>query len=99
MLGAFGGQYAGPSIEAEQFDDCYRYSDDAMPVEVPCEAVVASKVLFFALVVGLVAAGIAALAFGIRGRWDQKVRPEDMVGPGEPNSRGPGGPGGPGGQQ
>lgn len=82
VLGVFGGQYAGPSIEAEQFGDCHLYSDDAPPVKVPCEDAVGSQTAFFALVVGLIAAGIAALALGVRGRWDQKVRPEDMVGPG-----------------
>lgn len=88
VLGALGDRYAGPSIEAEQFGDCHRYSDDAMPVKVPCEEVLASQALFFALVVGLIAAGIVALVLGVRGRWDQKVRPEDMVGPGGPCPRG-----------
>ena len=82
VLGVFGGQYAGPSIEAAQFGDCHMYSDDAPPVEVPCDSVVGAQAAFFALVVGLIAAGIGALVFGVRGRWDQKVRPEDMVGPG-----------------
>ena len=88
VLGALGDRYAGPSIEAEQFGDCHRYSDDAMPVKVPCEEVLASQALFFALVVGLIAAGIVALVLGVRGRWDQKVRPEDMVGPGGTGPRG-----------
>ena len=82
VLGVFGGQYAGPSIEAEQFGDCHMYSDDAPPVEVSCGDAVGAQTAFFALVVGLIAAGIGALALGVRGGWDQKVRPEDMVGPG-----------------
>ena len=82
VLGVFGGQYSGPSIEAEQFGDCHLYSDDAPPVKVPCGDAVGSQTAFFALVVGLIAAGIGSLALGVRGRWDQKVRPEDMVGPG-----------------
>lgn len=94
VLGVFGGQYAGPSIEAEQFGDCHLYSDDAPPVKVPCEDAVGSQTAFFALVVGLIAAGIAALALGVRGRWDQKVRPEDMVGPGGGGGEAEGGAGG-----
>lgn len=90
VLGVFGGQYTGPSIEAEQFGDCHLYSDDAPPVKVPCEDAVGSQTAFFALVVGLIAAGIGALVLGVRGGWDQKVRPEDMVGPG---GSGPGGSG------
>lgn len=82
VLSVFGGQFAGPSIEAEEFGDCHVYSADAPPVKVPCEDAIGSQSAFFALVVGLIAAGVAVLALGVRGRWDQKVRPEDMVGPG-----------------
>lgn len=82
VLGVFGGQYAGPSIEAEEFGDCHVYSADAPPVKVPCEDAIGLQSAFFALVVGLIAAGVGALVLGVRGRWDQKVRPEDMVGPG-----------------
>jgi hypothetical protein len=38
--------------------------------------------LFFGLVVSLIGAGIFALIKGVRGKWDQDVKPEDMVGPG-----------------
>ena len=37
-LGVFGGEYQSGSIEAEEFDTCYRYSDDAEPVKVSCAA-------------------------------------------------------------
>ena len=97
VLGVFGGQYAGPSIEAEQFGDCHLYSDDAPPVEVPCDSAVGAQAAFFALVVGLIAAGIGALVLGVRGRWDQRVRPEDMVGPGGGGEGAGGGAGGAGG--
>jgi len=33
------------------------------------------------LVMGLVGAGIVSLVKGARGKWDQDVKPEDMVGP------------------
>lgn len=92
VLGVFGGQYSGPSIEAEEFGDCHVYSADAPPVKVPCEDAIGSQSAFFALVVGLIAAGVGALVLGVRGRWDQKVRPEDMVGPG--GGAGEGGEGG-----
>ncbi|SVE44997.1 uncharacterized protein METZ01_LOCUS497851 [marine metagenome] len=37
--------------------------------------------IIFAIVVLLITSGIASLVKGIRGRWDQNVKPEDMVGP------------------
>ena len=40
-----------------------------------------SKMVIFAIVVLLIISGIASLVKGIRGKWDQDVKPEDMVGP------------------
>ena len=37
---------------------------------------------FFSFVVLLIACGIVAMIKGIRGTWDQDVKPEDVVGPG-----------------
>jgi len=28
VLGVFGSQYIGPTIEAQEFDDCYEYFED-----------------------------------------------------------------------
>ena len=33
----------------------------------------------------LIVIGIIALVKGLRGDWDNKVKPEDMVGPGKDN--------------
>jgi hypothetical protein len=41
--------------------------------------------MFSGLVIGLIGAGVASLVKGVRGRWDQDVKPEDMVGPGGPS--------------
>ena len=38
--------------------------------------------MFLGLVMAFVGAGIVSLVKGARGKWDQDVRPEDMVGPG-----------------
>ena len=40
-----------------------------------------NKMIIFAIVVLLIACGIASLVKGIKGEWDQDVKPEDMVGP------------------
>jgi len=34
----------------------------------------------------LVGAGIVSLVKGVRGKWDQDVKPEDMVGPSNPSN-------------
>ena len=40
------------------------------------------KILFFVAVIAIISGGILALVKGLKGNWDQRVRPEDMVGPG-----------------
>jgi hypothetical protein len=39
------------------------------------------RVLFFGLIVSIIGAGIFFLVKGVRGKWDQDVKPEDKVGP------------------
>ena len=82
VLGVFGSDNFVSSIEAEEFGDCFEYFEDRPPVQVPCDAKLQEKFLFLALVIALIAAGIIVLVKGARGRWDQDVKPEDMLGPG-----------------
>jgi len=37
--------------------------------------------IIFTVVILLIVCGITSLVKGMRGRWDQDVKPEDMVGP------------------
>lgn len=86
-LGIFGEGYSRSTLEQTEFDDCYEYYDDRDPVPVDCDAVLQGRALFFALVLALIGAGVASLVKGARGRWDQDVRPEDMLGPGDHKNR------------
>ena len=88
VLGVFGAPYAVSTLEAEQFGDCFEYFEDKPPVPVSCETKFLDKSLFFGLVVSLIGAGIFALIKGVRGKWDQDVKAEDMVGPGNPSNSG-----------
>ena len=88
VLGVFGSEFFDASIQAEEFDNCFEYFDDRPPVQIECEAKLQEKVMFSALVIGLVGAGIVALVKGVKGRWDQDVKPEDMLGPGGPSNPG-----------
>ena len=94
VLAAFGGQFGTAAVEAEEFGDCHAYGEGMHPRPVPCEDVERARIAFFALVVGLVAAGVLALVRGMRGDWDQRVKPGDMLGPGRGGGAGEAGTGG-----
>ena len=65
----------------EEFHECYEYHADAPPTEIDCDVAFQNKLIIFAIVALLTICGIVSLVKGIRGRWDQDVKPEDMVGP------------------
>jgi len=65
----------------EEFRECYEYHADMPPTEIDCDTAFQSKMIIFAIVALLIICGIASLVKGIKGRWDQDVKPEDMVGP------------------
>lgn len=82
ILGAFGHDYQAATFESNEFGTCYEYSEDNPPVEINCSFKIFDQTLFFALVIGFIGAGIISLVKGVRGDWDNKVKPEDMAGPG-----------------
>lgn len=86
ILGIFGSEYFDATIQAEEFGNCFEYFDDKPPVPVDCDVKLQNKIMFSGLVIALVGAGIVALVKGVKGRWDQDVKSEDMVGPGGPNN-------------
>jgi len=86
ILGIFGAPYFEATIQAKEFGDCFEYFDNRPPIPIKCEVKLQDKMIFSGLVISLVGAGIAALVKGVKGRWDQDVKPEDMVGPGHPSS-------------
>ena len=80
VLTVFGDQIDEITLQ-EEFSECYEYHADAPPTEIDCNIIFQNKMIIFAIVVLLIICGIASLVKGIRGRWDQDVKPEDMVGP------------------
>ena len=74
------GKFNKGIIQAE-FDICYEYYEDAPPTEIDCDAGFQDKIFIFVPVVILLALGALSIIKGIRGTWDQDVKPEDMVGP------------------
>ena len=84
VLALFGSQYIDATIEAEQFGKCFNYFEDREPVPVDCDVKLQAKSLFFVLAASLVGAGVISLIKGVKGKWDQSVKPQDMLGPGGP---------------
>ena len=80
LLAVFGAQFDEITMQ-EEFRECYEYHTDTPPTEIDCDLAFQNKIIIFAIVVLLITCGIASLVKGIRGRWDQNVKPEDMVGP------------------
>ena len=80
VLTVFGAQFDEITMQ-EEFHVCYEYHADTPPTEIDCNIASQNKIVTFAIVVLLIMCGIASLVKGIKGRWDQDVKPEDMVGP------------------
>jgi len=85
ILGIFGIQFFVSSIEAEEFDECFEYYEDSEPIKVDCNEKLQQKSIFFSLIIIIICIGIIALLKGVKGSWDQDVKPEDMLGPGGPS--------------
>jgi len=81
VLGVFGSQFDAYTIEAEEFEDCFEYSADAPPKKIDCDVKLQEKFVLALVVMILIVAGIVLLIKGVKGRWDQDVKPDDMVGP------------------
>ena len=81
FLSVFGSQSTEISMQ-EGFSKCFEYHDDSPPTEIDCDDAVENKMIIFAITSLLIVCGIISLVNGIKGRWDQDVKPEDMVGPG-----------------
>jgi len=82
ILGVFGHDFQTATLESNEFGTCYEYSNDNVPIEIDCSSKIIDQTIFFAIVMGFIGAGVIALVKGVKGDWDNKVKPEDMVGPG-----------------
>ena len=80
IMSVFGSQSSELTVQAE-FDKCYEYYEDEQPTEIDCDAGFQDKIFAFTPAAILIALGIFSIIKGMRGTWDQDVKPEDMVGP------------------
>ena len=82
VMAVFGSQYQDITVQTKEFSECYDYTDENIAVKVDCDEQLQSRNLMFVAVIGILAAGGIALVKGIRGTWDNDVKPEEMLGPG-----------------
>jgi len=80
IISIFGAQIDEITAQ-DEFHECYEYHANEPPTEIDCNVAFENKMIIFAVVTLLILCGIASLVKGMRGRWDQDVKPEDMVGP------------------
>ena len=82
VLGVFGAQFTEITVQTKEFSECYKYSEDQPPIKIDCDKHLQDKNILFAIVVGILTGGGLALLKGVKGKWDQDVKPEEMMGPG-----------------
>jgi hypothetical protein len=78
--GITGSQYTQFALQVGQFGDCFDYSSGTA-VKVKCDQKAQDEAMFFALSLGLIAVGAIIIVKGIRGKWDQNVKSDEMLGP------------------
>ena len=82
VMAVIGNQYQDITVQTKEFSECYDYTDENVSVKVDCDKQLQSRNLMFVVVIGILTAGGIALVKGIRGTWDNDVKPEEMLGPG-----------------
>ena len=82
VMAVFGTQYQDITVQTNEFAECYDYADENVPVKIDCEERLQDRNLMFVGVICILAAGGISLVKGIRGTWDNDVKPEEMLGPG-----------------
>jgi hypothetical protein len=81
ILGVFGNNYQAATLESNEFGTCYEYFQDRPPLEINCSFKIFDQSVFFGIVLAFIVTGILSLIKGVRGDWDNKIKPEDVVGP------------------
>ena len=79
--GIVGSQYVKFTLQANEFGNCFDYTNDGSAIPVNCAIIIQDKYIVLAVVLGLIGGGIVSLIKGVKGRWDQDVKSDEMVGP------------------
>lgn len=80
-VGGIGGsEYSQVSLQASELDSCFDYSSGTA-IHVNCAKAEQDAFLWLALAVALMGGGSYIIFRGIRGKWDQNVKNDEMLGP------------------
>jgi len=79
--GVAGAQYRQYAVQADQFGVCFDYTTDGHTIKVKCDEKIQDQLIFLSISVGLIGGGVIVLVKGIRGKWDQNVKSDEMLGP------------------
>jgi hypothetical protein len=82
VMAIFGTQYQDITVQTKEFSECFDYTDEDIVVKIDCDKQLQNRNLMFTAVIGIMVAGGVSLVKGIRGTWDNDVKPEEMLGPG-----------------
>ena len=72
--------YSQFTIQQENFDQCFDYSS-GVAIHVKCSEKSQDYLLYLGLSFGLLGTGGVIVLKGIRGKWDNNVKDDEMVGP------------------
>ena len=79
--GVAGAQYRQYAVQADQFGVCFDYATDGHAIKVKCDEKIKDKFIFLFVSLGLIGGGVIVLVKGVRGKWDQNVKSDEMLGP------------------
>jgi len=80
VLGMLGRSFLEFTVQVNEFGNCINYTETGA-VSTDCGVIMQNKMIFFGVVMGLISSGIVTLVKGYRGRWDQDIKSDEMVGP------------------
>jgi hypothetical protein len=84
MLGGMtNSNYAQFAVQQENFDECFDYSS-GVAVHIKCSEKNQDHLLYLALSLGVLGIGGIVIFKGIRGKWDNDVKDNEMLGPKNP---------------
>ena len=78
--GLINSNYAQFEIQGKLSDQCYDYSS-GKEVKVKCTEKGEEHFIYFGMALGLLLFGGFIIFKGIRGKWDQNVKDDEMLGP------------------
>lgn len=73
-------QYLDYTIQEQNFDECFDYSS-GQAVHVKCDQMEQEKYSYLMLSLAIIGIGIFIMIKGLRGKWDQNVKNDEMMGP------------------